>query len=115
MSYFAVYVMPEGTEPIDGDHVATGNGWLNWGDHVLEDQDDYPESAHLAEEGWVDWEGGTPDDLEHELEQLTHLPDRDAGAVSAALLAALRARPEGTVALLVSDGQPGGDDDDDEG
>lgn len=110
MSYYVVYVNPDGGTR-DGDQIATGAGWLTWGEYALDRADEYPEAAHLAQEGWL----GRPedlDDLEHELETLAHADDRDVGAISGNLLAAVRARPDGTEGILVTDGtEPDGDDD----
>lgn len=110
MSYHVVYAIADRPDaPRDGDQLATGTGWGRWGGYVLDRADDYPECAHLAQEGWVD---GGPDfaDLVHEAEDLTHARDPDVAAVSARLLAAVKARPDGTEGLVVTDGTPPGDD-----
>lgn len=110
MSYYIVYAVEAG--PQDGPGVASTSGWLNWADHVLARHEDYPEAAHLAQEGWVEPpEGSDWGDLEHELEGLTHASDPDAAAVSASLLAAVRARPPRTEGLIVTDGTEAGDED----
>lgn len=108
MSYWLAYVVEGQEEPVDGDHVASGTGWDRWGDWVAGKADAYPEAAHLAEEGWSE----PPEvlaELEHELERLPHEEGAtpDLSAVTAHLLAALRQRPEDTVAVLVTDGEPG--------
>ena len=108
MSYHLVYADPEG-KPTDGDQLATGAGWLAWGDHVLTNQDQFPECAHLAQEGWADRLA----DMEHEAELLTHEKDGNVAAVSANLLAAVRGRPADTEAVLVTDGTEPGDDEED--
>lgn len=116
MSYYIVYAHPDRPDdPTDGETIASGKGWLNWGDYVLGRSDEFPEAAHLAQEGWLEWiDGPTPEELEHELEQLTHADDPDAAAVSAHLLAAVKARPEGTTYIQITDGTEPGDDDEDD-
>jgi hypothetical protein len=114
VSYFVAYVVSENEPPIDGEDVASTLGWFNWGTQVLDRHEQYPEAAHLAQEGWLD-EGvpGSLDALEHELERLLHeMGDADLTAVTAQLLAALRAKPESTVGIIVTDGEPGDDDED---
>jgi hypothetical protein len=115
VSFFASYVVGEG-EPVDGDDIASTTGWNNWSEWVLSRHEDYPEAAHLAQEGWLD-EGqpGSLDALEHELERLLHeMGDADLAAISAQLLAALRAKPTGTSGLLITDGEPGDEDDEED-
>jgi len=114
MSYFVAYAVSEDGPPVDGELVASGTGWLNWGKWVLDHADEFPEAAHLAEQGWLDEETpGSLDALETELERLLHeIGNADLAAITAQLLAGVRAKPEGTVGLLVTDGEPAGDDDD---
>lgn len=122
MSYYVVYAIADAARPPeDGEQVATGRGWLNWSDYVLagERADDFPEAAHLGQEGWTQWGGenepADAGDLTHELEQLTHADDADVAAVSARLLAAVSARPADCCGILVTDGsEPDPDDPDDE-
>jgi hypothetical protein len=115
MGLFAAYLLPDRDEPVDGDPISTALGWKNWGDWVLSLADEYPEAAHLAQEGWV--EG--PDqlaELEEELTRLLHeAPDPDRGAITAQVLSALRGRPEQATALMVTDGEPGDGSEEDEG
>jgi hypothetical protein len=111
VSLFAAYVVPGRDEPVDGDAVSTSLGWKRWGDWVLTHADHFPGAAHLAQEAWLE---GAPalDELEHELGKLLHeAPDPDRSAVTAQLLAALRSRPREAVGLLVTDGEPGDDED----
>lgn len=106
MSYFAVYVFPD-KPPEDGDHVASTSGWFDWGTWVLARHEEYPEAAHLAQEGWNEGAEALTA-LEHELDSLLHeIGDRDLAAVSAQVLAAVRALPPGAVGISISDGEPG--------
>jgi hypothetical protein len=111
VSYYAVFAFEDDDKaPVESDTLGTGLGWLAWGDHVLENHEQYPECAHLAQEGWADdW-----DALEHEAEQLTHEKDGNIAAVSANLLGAVRGRPAGAGCIAVTDGtEPDGEGDDD--
>lgn len=118
MSYFLAYVLPEPAPPVDGDNLASAKGWLQFGDWVVARSDEFPEAAHLAQEGWVeDGEDGAPHlaDLEEELSRVPHAAaPEDVAAIAATLLAAVKARPDGCVGVLVTDGEPPGDDQDDE-
>ena len=111
MSLYIVYV-PEGGDPVDGDQVATNSGWLAWGDWVLGRADDFPEAAHLAEEGdWWPDEGSDAGDLEAELRRLLEGGGpKDRLSVTARLLEAVGDRPDGVDSFLVTDGSPGGED-----
>ncbi|HEY1191543.1 MAG TPA: ADP-ribosyltransferase [Gemmata sp.] len=112
MSYFSAYVMTEG-EPQDGPDIASNSGWASWSEWVLSQADQYPEAAHLAQEGWLD---GAEDlaGLEHDLEQLVHdaTTNPNLTGVTAQVLAALRSRPEGALGLIVTDGEGGEGDED---
>lgn len=113
MSYFVVYVLDDDGTTQDGEQIATGKGWLSWGDYVLDRLDEYPECAHLAQEGWLP--AVDLDSAEHELEQLTHADDKNVAAISGGLLAAFKARPPETDSLMVSDGtEPQDTDEEDE-
>ena len=113
MAYFAVYVFAKG-EPQDGDNLASGTGWLGWANWAAGKTEQYPFAAHLAEEGWLE-PADALDELEHELEGLLHEKgNRNVHAVTAALLAAVKHRPDGCIGLIVSDGTPGPDEDEDE-
>lgn len=115
MSYFIVYATEDTSDdvpPIDGDHIATGRGWLAWGDWALANQDAMPEAARLAEDGEL-YPAEALDALESQLDEALHGRHKappHVNAITAALLAALRARPDDTVAILISDGTPGGDE-----
>jgi hypothetical protein len=110
MSFSALYAAPD-ADPIEGDGIASTTGYWNWSNAALAHAPENSALAHLAAHGWDDrW-----DDLEHELGEFLHaLPDPDVVAVTAAVLAAVRGRPDGAAALLVTDGEPGGDDESDE-
>jgi hypothetical protein len=113
MSFFAAYVVPGSGEPTDGDSVATSLGWKRWGDWVLTHADHFPGAAHLAQEGWLEGAESFAE-LEHELGKLLHeAPDPDRSAVTAQVLAALKSRPPGATALVVTDGEPGDETDGD--
>ena len=96
------------SEPVDGDPLASTLGWYQWANYVMARADAHPEAAHLAGFGWSD----RPDDLERDLEQLLHAADSDpdTSAVTAQVLAALRARPDGATAFYATDGEPGDDE-----
>ena len=65
-----------------------------------------PRRRALARWHWSD----KPADLEHELEQLLHdCDDEDLVAITAQVLAALRAMPEGAT-FYATDGEPAGDE-----
>lgn len=119
MSWFVAYVHPDSEEPSDGPDVATGTGWANWGTWLLDEDplrtDSYPESAHLAQEGWLEGEESF-ELFEHELERLLHdMGEPNLVAVTAQILAAVRARPEGTTGIIITDGEPGDESEDEEG
>lgn len=114
MSFHVAYVLREPEPPEHGDHLASAYGWLGWGDWFLARAEEYPEAAHLAQEGWVE-EDDHLAELEEELARVPHAgAPEDVAAVSAALLAALKARPEGCVGVMATDGEAGDEDDDEE-
>lgn len=111
--FYAAYTVPaRGDKPTDGDSIATTTGWLAWSLWVDDHADDYPACAHLAQEGWI--ELANPD-LENELGAVADaVNDADLAGVTVSILAAVQAAPDGASALLVTDGEGAGDDDDDE-
>ena len=114
MGYFVAYVVDGEGGPRDGPPVATGAGWLAWSEWAEGQDDRHPEAAHLAREGWLE-PAAALDELEHELEQLLHEPaPENVLPVTSHLLAAVRDRPGNCAGLLVTDGTPGGDEDDEE-
>jgi hypothetical protein len=109
VSYSAAYVLPD-RPPAEGDDIASTSGWFDWSNSVMARGAEFPAAAHLGAFGWSDQFA----DLETDLEQLLHVGDPpDLSAVTAQILAALRARPEGTTEFIVTDGEPG--DEGDEG
>lgn len=103
----AAYALPDEQEPADGDELASTLGWSHWSDYVAARHDHYRAAAQLALWHWSNY----PADLEHELEQLLHdCDDEDLTAVTAQVLAALRAMPEGAT-FYATDGEPAGDED----
>lgn len=106
MGYSTVYAIPD-SAPAEGDPIASTTGWWSWTNAVLARGGEFPELAHLAAFGWSD----RFDDLEHELDGFLHAdPDADLSAITAQVLAAVRGRPEGTAAILVTDGEPADDE-----
>jgi hypothetical protein len=115
MGYFVAYVLDDQDEPIDGDHVASGTGWDAWGGWAEGlDESDFPATVRLAEEG----EGYPPAVLQEELRQLVDdppgEPSQDVRHVTQALLDRLGEMPKDTVAIIVTDGEAGAADDDDD-
>ncbi len=111
MSFSTLYALPD-SPPTEGDGIASTTGYWNWSNAVLaRGPDQFPELSHLAAHGWADrW-----DELEHELGELLHaVPDPTLAPITAAVLAAVRARPPEAAALLVTDGDPAADDEIDE-
>lgn len=116
MSFHLAYVLPEPTPPEDGDHLSSAHGWLAFGDWVLAHAEEYPELAHLAQEGWLE-DDECLTELEEELGRVPHAgAGEDVAAIAAHLLAAVKARPDGCVGVIVTDGEAGddGDEEDDE-
>jgi hypothetical protein len=115
VSFFVCYVFDD-QEPQDGDHVASGTGWDSWGAWAEGlDQGDYPATQRLAEDG----EGYPPAVLQEELRQLVDDPpgdpDEDVRGVTKTLLDRLGEMPKGTVAVIVTDGEPGEEEEEDDG
>jgi hypothetical protein len=114
MGVHVAYVVPGSAAPVHGDHLATTLGYHTLGTYVLARQRQYPELAHLVAHGWLD-EGdpGSLQRLEREVTQLqkaVSAGDPDTASVAAHLLTALRAQPQGTTGVIVTDGEPAGDD-----
>ncbi len=112
--YFVAYVVDEDGEPIDGDTIATGLGWSRWIEWAAE-LDDCPHAAHLAEEGWIE-PAAALEALAEELEAMLDRdhPGKDLVDVTHRLLAAVKARPEGCLGLVITDGTEGGDEEDED-
>jgi hypothetical protein len=102
VSYHTLYALP-GADPIEGDHLASTTGFWNWSNSALAHAPAGSELAHLAAHGWAD----DFDALEHDLSEFLHeTSDPNVAAVTAHVLAAVRARPAEAAALLVTDGEP---------
>src|SRR5262245_45254969 len=109
MSYFVVYVLDERGRVEDGDTVASGRGWDDWSERVC----GLPISSVAAQLGWAGYvEGPQLDDLAKELAALAKKAPPPLDDVTRQLLAQVHGRPEGTLALLVSDGTMGPSDSD---
>ena len=109
MSYFVVYVLDSAGRAEDGDTVASGRGWDDWSEWVCQ----FPitsVAAHLAWEGYVD--GPQLNALARELTSLVKQAPPPLDDVTRQLLAQVRGRPQGTLALLVTDGTMGSDSED---
>src|SRR5262249_16113818 len=111
VAYSIVYVLSRG-DPQEGDVIASGTGWLEWTEWVVDLVDRYPEAAHLAEEGEL-YPVEALDELEHELEELQHEKGgpRGASAITGTLLGAVKARPKNCEGLIVTDGTAGEEED----
>lgn len=98
MSFRVCYVLKGRQSSVDGDHLSTARGWLGFCEWV-ESLDDAGESLlRLCDDG----EGYPPDALQTEVEAaLSEDGPQDAQHVGRTLLEALKARPEGTVGVLV--------------
>lgn len=117
MSFHIVYTVAGG-EPADGDHVATLSGWDSWSRLAVIHGKRFPESHYLAVYGEL-FPARAVDALELELEEMVADAPRGMSgpvvSVARSLLAAVRARPDGTVGLIVTDGtepSEGASDDD---
>ncbi|AWM38716.1 hypothetical protein GobsT_30930 [Gemmata obscuriglobus] len=110
MSY-SVYYAFEDKEAQDGPFVASGTGWLDWGEWVL-DIEGCEECHTLYEAGWAMAEP-IRDELERLLDADGHNEDRDD--ITRAVLKAVNALPPGCETIIISDGTEPGDDDDDSG
>lgn len=110
MGYHIVYGVESG-EPIDGPHLASGGGWLAWGEWVL-GLDDYTECHSLAENG----SSGELLDLKAELADLFRNEDgdEDALAITKTLAEAVAARPPEADSIAVTDGTPPGEDEEED-
>jgi hypothetical protein len=111
MSYFIVYLTPD--EDVDGDDVASVAGWAAFTEWASGLPDGYPELAYLGEHGHCVTEDGAKGDaladLEGELRRALAERPNNAPApvltVVARLFTLLEDRPEGTVAISVTDGE----------
>jgi hypothetical protein len=107
--YYAAYAVSEDGPPEDGDAVATTTGWDAWTDFVLDRHEDWPATAHLAEHGWC----ADAEAMGDELEEIGRAAaDPNLKSVTAQVLATLRAMPAGGH-YMVTDGEPGDDEEDD--
>jgi hypothetical protein len=122
VSYFIEYAVAGADGPVGGPDLATTRGWYDFGTWALGLGEGYPELAYIAEFGECLTEDGADADALEQLEaELTRTlqerpgdPSGDVLGVGERLLGALRQRPPGTVALIVTDGVSGGDGDDED-
>jgi len=114
VGYFVAYVTEGQGKPIDGDQVASGLGWLAWTNWAIELGKGFPNTARLAEDGEL-YPAEALGALEKELKRLGTVkpgdPAEDAQHVSEQLLAVVKDRPKGCIAIIITDGS---DDEDDE-
>ncbi len=114
MGYFVSFAVDGNDLPVDGDHVASNTGWSGFGDWAADlPEDHYPHLVYLAEEGaCVSAESLAA--LESELARAAlekpGKPPLPIQGVARSLLASVRARPEGAVAMVVTDGTEGEDE-----
>lgn len=109
MSYSAYYPVKDDGTTEDGPFVASGGGWVDWSDWVLE-IDGLEECHTLAVQGWA-----MVDALGTELERLLGEPgDDDLKDVTRHLIEAVKQCPAGCESIIISDGTEPGDDDDDD-
>src|SRR5262249_23087457 len=98
-------------EPIDGDTVATGTGWLAWCEWVDGHADSHESAARLCQDG----EGWPLEGLEQELAGLLKEPAPAAvHSITANLLKLVSDRPEGTGAIIITDGSDDLDEEDED-
>lgn len=108
MGYFVSFQVEGHDDPADGDHVASTAGWaafLDWAGAL--DEEEWPELAWLSENAWSDDPVRLEDDLADAVKAKPGKPSPDVLGVARSLLDAVRARPEGAVALVVTDGTEG--------
>ncbi len=118
MGYFVSFAVEGSSEPVDADQIATNTGYvafLEWAQDLPER--DYPQLCYL---GWYA-ETGTrgrivqlASDLTRAVKEKPGEPPEPVLGVARALLAVVRDRPEGAVALVVTDGSEGGDDEEED-
>lgn len=108
MGYYAYYGFEDGRELKEGDELASGDGWVNWGEWVLE-QDDCTECQTLYIEGW-----GMVDGLAKELERLAEMGDEDQKHITARILEAVHDSPTDATVIVVSNGVASDEEDDEE-
>jgi hypothetical protein len=109
VGYFISFAVKGKDEPVDGDDVATNRGWadfINWAAGLRR----YPALAHLAEHGECE-RPSTLGALERELAAALETKPGDPSpavlGVGRRLLSALRDRPAGTLACVITDGTEG--------
>ena len=102
MSFHAAYVVSDSGPPKDGDHLASGKGWLSWGDWFIDRADEFPACAHLAEEGWLEASSFGP--LAEELGEALKDQGEPIVNITRQLREALDDMPAGCKGLIVTDG-----------
>lgn len=113
MSYHVVFVTTEHEPPTDGPAIASNWGYYEFGSFVEQRAQEFPELAHLVEHGFIDENvPGSLAKLAAELPRLetaaAALPD--VASVARSLAAALAQAPAGTTGVLVTDGEPAGEE-----
>lgn len=113
MSLHVVYAVSETDPPLDGPHVASTRGFYDFGTFVEGRGGEFPEVAHLVENGWSDDFAA----LEAELPRVSSAAaaQPDVAGVADELATAVKGRPARAVAVLVTDGEPGDGEDDGDG
>lgn len=97
----SLYVLPS-ANPEDGPDLASALGWYHFTNFVFARAQAFPEAAHFCAFG-----SNQLDALEHDLEHLPHAAgiDPDLTAIAGQVLAALKARPEGTEEFRATTGE----------
>lgn len=108
MSYEAYYAFEDGRAVEEADEVASGDGWVNWGEWVLE-QEGFSECHCLYVNGWANMDG-----LAEELEQIAEIGDEDQKHITARILEVIRDAPEDANAIVISNGIESDDDEDED-
>src|SRR5215831_16268213 len=115
MGFFVAWVVDEGP-PVDDDTIASARGWYDWSQWAEGLGDAYPNVVRLAQDGEL-WPAEALAGLEEELKRLGKAgkgkPRQNVRHVSARLLKLLGDRPEGCVGLIITDGEAGGDEEED--
>jgi hypothetical protein len=115
MGWFVSFAVGDSDDPVDGDEVASNSGWGAFSEWAAGLPDDYPELGYLGEYGEIfpaDALGRLEADLVRALREKPGDPPRSVLHVAQQLLAAVKARPEGAEAMVVTDGTEGGDEED---
>jgi hypothetical protein len=115
MSWFATWAVRGKRKPVDGDHVATNTGWKEFGDWAERLRATHFKLWHLAVHGvCFTADGETEDalagleaDLGRALADRPGNPRPNVLSVAKRLLDEVRHRPEGAVALAITDGTGG--------